>query len=181
MQAKLTLRCLFTTQLQTLRRVARRVNLFHTFPASKFLSTMPPKLKATSSKRKLESNSDESNGEEGSTSQKALPSKKPRNEKSTTLESSQPTNKTLPDSIVIPPKEPGTTRIVAWNVSGYAASTKKVNITLSSTCILLNYTQGFSRYVEAENADILIITETKVSRVIPLPIVKRRLAFSASR
>ncbi len=94
---------------------------------------MPPKLKATSSKRKLESNSDESNGEEGSTPQKALPSKKPRNEKSTALESSQPTNKTLPDSIVIPPKEPGTMRIVAWNVSGYAASAKKVNITLSDT------------------------------------------------
>lgn len=89
----------------------------------KFLSTMPPKR--TSSKRKVESDNNESDREEGP-SQSSKSSKKVRKENGPAAESTQPTNKVLPVNIVIPPKPPGTTRIVAWNVSGFAACSKKV-------------------------------------------------------
>lgn len=39
----------------------------------------------------------------------------------------QPTNKQLPDEISFPERMPGTTRISAWNVCGWAASNKKVD------------------------------------------------------
>ena len=41
--------------------------------------------------------------------------------------SGQPTNTTLPDEISFPERAPGTRRISAWNVCGWAASNKKVN------------------------------------------------------
>lgn len=103
----------------------RPLRLHNLFIKPRFLGlcvTMPPKR--TASKRKIESDNDESDKEEGA-SQVAQSSKKPRNEKKTTPENTQPTNKTLPVSIVIAPKAAGTTRIVSWNVSGYAASSKK--------------------------------------------------------
>ena len=40
--------------------------------------------------------------------------------------SGQPTNTTLPDDISFPERVPGTRRISAWNVCGWAASNKKV-------------------------------------------------------
>ncbi|KAG6871751.1 hypothetical protein C0995_000439 [Termitomyces sp. Mi166 len=59
----------------------------------------------------------------------------------------QPTNKVLPVTITFPQKTPGTLRIATWNICGLAASSKK----------------GFKYYVEAEDADILVLTETKVN------------------
>lgn len=40
--------------------------------------------------------------------------------------SGQPTNTKLPDEISFPERAPGTMRISAWNVCGWAASNKKV-------------------------------------------------------
>ncbi|KIJ16765.1 hypothetical protein PAXINDRAFT_61068, partial [Paxillus involutus ATCC 200175] len=59
----------------------------------------------------------------------------------------QPTNKVLPTNISFPPRADGTLRFAAWNVCGLAAAQKK----------------GFRSYVEAEDPDILVLTETKVN------------------
>ncbi|KAJ7510069.1 Endonuclease/exonuclease/phosphatase [Mycena galericulata] len=96
---------------------------------------MPPK--ATSSKRKA-SDSDEET--------------KPKRTKKTKVAepprvNSQPTNKVLPVNIIFPERTPGTLRLATWNVCGLAASQKK----------------GFKYYVEAEDPDILVLTETKVN------------------
>ncbi|KAF8643865.1 hypothetical protein AX16_008881 [Volvariella volvacea WC 439] len=61
--------------------------------------------------------------------------------------SGQPTNKVLPEHISFTARPSNTVRITAWNICGYAASQKK----------------GFKRYIEAEDADILVLTETKVN------------------
>ncbi|KAI0374874.1 hypothetical protein BV20DRAFT_961084 [Pilatotrama ljubarskyi] len=59
----------------------------------------------------------------------------------------QPTNKVLPVHIAFPPKGEGLVRIATWNICGLAAAQKK----------------GFKYYVEAEDPDVLILTETKVN------------------
>ncbi|KAF7338134.1 DNA-(apurinic or apyrimidinic site) lyase [Mycena venus] len=59
----------------------------------------------------------------------------------------QPTNKVLPVNIVFPDRIPGTLRLATWNICGLAASQKK----------------GFKYYIEAEDPDILVLTETKVN------------------
>ncbi|GAA6027049.1 hypothetical protein JCM8097_006070 [Rhodosporidiobolus ruineniae] len=68
----------------------------------------------------------------------------------TPLDKSLPVNKTVPDPLepFEKPKE-GVVRISAWNVAGLRASEKK----------------GFSRYVNAEDADILVVTETKTPEI----------------
>ena len=63
--------------------------------------------------------------------------------------SDQPTNKVLPVDISFPPRISNTLRFATWNIAGLAASQKK----------------GFKYYVQAEDPDILVLTETKV-RVI---------------
>ncbi|KPV75916.1 uncharacterized protein RHOBADRAFT_2047, partial [Rhodotorula graminis WP1] len=69
-----------------------------------------------------------------------------------------PTNKTVPDVVEpFPRPAAGCIRISAWNVAGLRASEKK----------------GFSRYVEAEDADVLIVTETKTP-AIPLAALDDR-------
>jgi AP endonuclease-1 len=99
---------------------------------------MPPK-RASSSKRKASSDSEDE------------PTKKPAKvtKKAKVAEdriNTQPTNKVLPVNIAFPPRIPGTLRLATWNVCGLAASQKK----------------GFKYYVEAEDPDILVLTETKV-------------------
>ncbi|KAJ7063449.1 Endonuclease/exonuclease/phosphatase [Mycena amicta] len=101
---------------------------------------MPPR-RASSSKRKADS--DDSDNEKVA--------KKP---KTTEASPGQLTNKTLPDNIQFPgvsntlsDRLPGTLRLATWNVCGLAASQKK----------------GFKRYIEAEDPDILVLTETKVN------------------
>ncbi|KAG8709988.1 hypothetical protein FRC08_017791 [Ceratobasidium sp. 394] len=54
------------------------------------------------------------------------------------------TNKGIPDSVSFTPAG-DKIRISAWNVCGLSACWKK----------------GFSKYIEAEDADILVLTETK--------------------
>jgi hypothetical protein len=88
------------------------------------LSAMPAPSRS-SSKRKIE-NDEESDPEVG-ISQSSQISKKIRKEKSFASENSQPTNKVLPAQIVLPEKLSGTSRVVTWNVSGFAASSKKVS------------------------------------------------------
>ncbi|CEL51824.1 Exodeoxyribonuclease OS=Bacillus subtilis (strain 168) GN=exoA PE=1 SV=1 [Rhizoctonia solani AG-1 IB] len=56
------------------------------------------------------------------------------------------TNKGIPDTLTFTPSEEKI-RISAWNVCGLTACWKK----------------GFNRYIEAEDADIIILTETKVN------------------
>ncbi|KAF7323117.1 DNA-(apurinic or apyrimidinic site) lyase [Mycena chlorophos] len=56
-------------------------------------------------------------------------------------------NKALPETIEFPPRADGIVRLATWNVAGLAASQKK----------------GFKRYVDAEDPDLLVLTETKVN------------------
>ncbi|KAI0748107.1 Endonuclease/exonuclease/phosphatase [Daedaleopsis nitida] len=70
----------------------------------------------------------------------------------------QPTNKVLPVNISFAPKAEGTVRIATWNICGLAAAQKK----------------GFKYYVEAEDADILILTETKVNNEPVDPALTQR-------
>lgn len=65
---------------------------------------------------------------------------------STSAGPTQPTNKVLPVLIQFPPRTTGTLRLSTWNIAGLAAASKK----------------GFKLYVEAEDADVLVLTETKV-------------------
>jgi len=95
---------------------------------------MPPK-RASSSKRKASDSDDEA-------------PKTPKKAKvADALINTQPTNKVLPVNIVFPERIAGTLRLATWNVCGLAASQKK----------------GFKYYVEAEDPDILVLTETKVN------------------
>ncbi|KAF8911988.1 Endonuclease/exonuclease/phosphatase [Gymnopilus junonius] len=112
----------------------------------------------TSSKRKVD-DTDESVTEE-QPSQASQSSKKARTEHGSQGQSQNPqfTNKVLPVHINLPAKQSGTTRIASWNVSGLAAAEKK----------------GFKSYVEAEDPDILILTETKLNKSPDDPSLKTR-------
>ena len=72
-------------------------------------------------------------------------------------------NKVLPVNISFPPRIEGTLRIATWNICGLAASQKKVR---QMICLRdssnLSLPKGFKHYVDAEDPDILILTETKV-------------------
>ncbi|CAK5265046.1 unnamed protein product [Mycena citricolor] len=109
--------------------------------------TMPPRRAATSSssrsKRKAEESADSAD-ESLKTSKKARVAEAVP---SASAGSSQPTNKVVPDTIVFPERIPGTLRLATWNVCGLAASRKK----------------GFQRYIDAEDPDVLVLTETKVN------------------
>ncbi|TFY56908.1 hypothetical protein EVJ58_g7355 [Rhodofomes roseus] len=78
-------------------------------------------------------NKKEGDGGEGSTSELAP--------------NGQPTNKVVPVHVSFPPREEGRVRIATWNICGLAAAQKK----------------GFKYYVDAEDPDVLILTETKVN------------------
>ncbi|KZT37967.1 hypothetical protein SISSUDRAFT_1062351 [Sistotremastrum suecicum HHB10207 ss-3] len=151
---------------------------------------MPPKRTAsTSSKAKRKASSPlssaaEDSGDEvpasqsqsQSQSQRSRASKKSRLSESqsqsqsasqsqnTSSANAQPTNVVLPVNIVIPPKAESkvegenVTRIVTWNVCGLAASQKK----------------GFKHYIESEDPDILILTETKVNNIPVDPVLTSR-------
>ncbi|KIO13671.1 hypothetical protein M404DRAFT_993212 [Pisolithus tinctorius Marx 270] len=103
---------------------------------------MPPKRKASNPDREL-----------GTSSKSAT--KKAKGD--TTEESSdtsgnlapngQPTNKVLPVHISFPPRAEGALRLATWNICGLSTAQKK----------------GFKYYVEAEDPDILVLTETKVN------------------
>ncbi|KAI0664812.1 Endonuclease/exonuclease/phosphatase [Cubamyces menziesii] len=74
----------------------------------------------------------------------------------------QPTNKVLPVHIAFAPKAAeDTVRIAAWNICGLAAAQKK----------------GFKYYVEAEDPDVLILTETKVNNDPVDPALTQRFPY----
>ncbi|KAI8379273.1 Endonuclease/exonuclease/phosphatase [Radiomyces spectabilis] len=62
-----------------------------------------------------------------------------------------PRNMTMPETFSFPAKPEGSITIASYNVSSINASIKK----------------GFNRYVDAENADILCLQETKVNSPVP--------------
>ncbi|TFY76623.1 hypothetical protein EWM64_g7391 [Hericium alpestre] len=110
---------------------------------------MAPKRAASSKKRKA-SDTDTEEGRTASpparSTKKAKVTAATRDVEDTGLAPNrQPTNKVLPTRITFPPQGKNTTRIASWNISGLAASQKK----------------GFKYYVEAEDPDVLILTETK--------------------
>lgn len=113
---------------------------------------MPPKH-AKASKRKASSSDDEG---EPQTKKSKLSSAIPP------LENAQPTNKVLPVHISFPPRIPGTLRLATWNVCGLAASQKK----------------GFKYYLEAEDPDILVLTETKVNNEPVDPSIKEKFPYA---
>lgn len=105
--------------------------------------SMPPKRASSSSKRKAESPENEK-----SDSDTPKPStKKAKKSTKEPVSNGQPNNTVLPVTISFPNKIEGTTRISSWNVSGLQAAMKK----------------GFDSYAKAEDADILLLTETKVN------------------
>ncbi|OCH85690.1 hypothetical protein OBBRIDRAFT_797911 [Obba rivulosa] len=73
----------------------------------------------------------------------------------------QPTNRVLPAHVAFAGKAPGTVRVATWNVCGLAAAQKK----------------GFRYYVEAEDPDVLVLTETKVNDVPADLALKARFPF----
>ncbi|KAJ7219491.1 Endonuclease/exonuclease/phosphatase [Mycena pura] len=114
----------------------------------------PKRVASSSSKRKApESTSDD--GE-------ALPKTNKKTKTAATRANPQYTNKVLPVNIVFPERTPGTLRLAAWNVCGLAASQKK----------------GFKYYVEAEDPDILVLTETKMNNEPVDPSLKERFPHS---
>ncbi|EJD02415.1 uncharacterized protein FOMMEDRAFT_86737 [Fomitiporia mediterranea MF3/22] len=62
---------------------------------------------------------------------------------------------------MFPEKHEGAIRIASWNVSGLAAAQKK----------------GFNFYVEAEDADILTLTETKMNGESEVPVLDSRYPY----
>jgi len=119
---------------------------------SNLRSFMPPKRAASKRKASL------SDGE-GEASQS---NKKTKISPPAPSDNAQPTNKVLPVTIAFPQSKPGIFRLATWNVCGLAASQKK----------------GFKYYVEAENPDILVLSETKVNNESVDPALKERFPHS---
>lgn len=82
----------------------------------------------------------------------------------------QPTNKVLPVQISFPPRADGTIRLATWNICGLAASQKKACSPCCSVPIPKPL-QGFKYYIEAEDPDILALTETKVRTHMHIHVV----------
>ncbi|KAL0577872.1 hypothetical protein V5O48_004108 [Marasmius crinis-equi] len=114
---------------------------------------MPPK-RASSSKRKIPE-SDHDSDSEGS---KLKTTKKAKLQSPVPDPDAQPTNTVLPVQIRFAPRIPGTLRFSAWNVCGLATSQKK----------------GFKFYLEAEDPDILVLTETKMNNEPVDPLLSSR-------
>ncbi|KAF8917400.1 Endonuclease/exonuclease/phosphatase [Mucidula mucida] len=106
---------------------------------------MPPKRASSGSTKRKASEDDASSSKRAKTGE-------------FTPANGQPNNKTLPVSISFPAKTDGALRIAAWNICGLAASQKK----------------GFKFYVEAEDPDVLVLTETKVNNEPVDPALKAR-------
>ncbi|KAG9010925.1 hypothetical protein FRB94_009405 [Tulasnella sp. JGI-2019a] len=94
--------------------------------------------------------------------------------------SKQPTNVTLPVNITFPSPTPDTVKIASWNVAGLRASLKKVCTFVDGMALILTpfvpgrRYKGFKFYVEAEDPDILILTETKINDVPMEPVLDSR-------
>ncbi|GAA6008936.1 hypothetical protein JCM10207_004033 [Rhodosporidiobolus poonsookiae] len=123
---------------------------------------MPPRKLASKPKRKVEDEEGakgapavkkdaEQAEQSGAESDDPKPKKKrAKKDPVTPIHSHLPTNLTVPDPLQpFPRPADGTMRISSFNVAGLRASEKK----------------GFSRYVIAEDADILVVTETKTAAI----------------
>ena len=110
---------------------------------------MPPSRSASTSKRKASPAPSDEDTPKATKKLKVSAA-------SASRRSDQPTNKVLPIKIEFPQRVTNTLRFATWNIAGLAASQKK----------------GFKYYVEAEDPDILVLTETKV-RVISRSLVFR--------
>ncbi|TIB29682.1 hypothetical protein E3P81_02847 [Wallemia ichthyophaga] len=80
------------------------------------------------------------------------------------LDPTQPVNKQLPEELGAYEKGEGVTRMTCWNIAGYNASVKKVGKNICYVCRLLRDAQGMHRYINAEPADLLVLTETKIDK-----------------
>ncbi|GAC94340.1 DNA lyase [Pseudozyma hubeiensis SY62] len=150
------------------RTVARRASSRSAAesPAASSSTTSPvkPKRKASesSSSRAKEATEDDSAAkDELAASEAATPAKKPRKKtvsdsdspsapksEDTTADPSLPKNTEMPASLSYArPSAPGSVRITSWNITSLKSSEPK----------------GMMRYLEAEDADIVVLSETKVN------------------
>lgn len=126
----------------------------------------------------------------GSEQEKQPKKKRAKKPPVTPLDPSVPTNKEVPQDLApFPRPAEGCVRISAWNVAGLRASEKKGasgvvlhvqgRVADARTCVrtLFSLRTGFSRYVDAEDADILVVTETKVPE-LSLPALDDRYEVS---
>jgi AP endonuclease-1 len=128
---------------------------------------MPVSRKTSNLKRKIEEDDDLEDGpssqitatqESQSQASQSSKAKKARTGGSTP----EHVNKVLPVNISFPARIEGTVRIATWNICGWAASQKKVRQMIYVVCSNLSISKGFKYYVEAEDPDILVLSETKV-------------------
>ncbi|KAH9963110.1 Endonuclease/exonuclease/phosphatase [Russula compacta] len=122
---------------------------------------MSQKRAVSSSKRKAESGSDSEKDVGSKQAKKAKVTTSSPAEQSSLAPNGQPTNKVLPVKISFPPRAKGASRIASWNICSLASSQKK----------------GFKYYVEAEDPDILILTETKVNDEPADPALTSRFPY----
>jgi AP endonuclease 1 len=127
--------------------------------------TMPQKRAESSGKRKGGSDSDGERPEVSIKRKKAKESASSSADDTGLAPNGQPTNKVLPIKISFPSRAENTSRIASWNICGLASSQKKVcsRDKCPAHQEYLSTIQGFKYYVEAEDPDILILTETKVN------------------
>lgn len=124
---------------------------------------MPPKrtasLKASGSKRKVDERDTDTEEETQRVEESQSSSKGSlKRTKTEYIQNGQPKNRILPVTIKFDKRSEDSLRIATWNVCGLAASQKK----------------GFKYYVEAEDPDILVLTETKVNAITVDPALKAR-------
>ncbi|KAI0934279.1 hypothetical protein AcV5_006175 [Taiwanofungus camphoratus] len=123
---------------------------------------MPPKHASSSSSSKR--NAPDSDASASQPAKKAKVSKAsppPEGAGAGVAANGQPTNKALPAHLAFAARAPGTLRIATWNICGLAAAQKK----------------GFKRYVEAEDPDVLVLTETKVNNEPVDPALTARFPY----
>ena len=149
--------CLRSTLVNLARLGSTRVTLSR--------AAMPPKRKIDD----IRDDDGTADTEGGSQSQSQSQAKRAKQTETTPGDAKapngQPTNKVLPVNITFPPRAAGTLRFAAWNVCGLAAAQRKVRaLTLDDRVDIEERAfQGFKYYVEAEDPDILVLTETKAS------------------
>ncbi|TCD63626.1 hypothetical protein EIP91_005177 [Steccherinum ochraceum] len=121
---------------------------------------MPPKKETKKRAREETPESASDHEDEKATTSKAKATKTAPKKKAKVSPppNNQPTNLVLPVDIKFPSKIANTTRIATWNICGLVPSQKK----------------GFQYYVEAEDADILILTETRANDSPNIPVLDKR-------
>lgn len=120
--------------------------------------------KETKSPKKNNAKSnEEEEEEEGEQNGKAESLSAPEPRSKTNYEAAEglPRNMTIPDPLKLTPKPKGSSRIASWNIISLKSSMGK----------------GLIRYIEAEDADVVFLSETKCNDVPMLPNLKERYPF----